>query len=188
MLVNYLRRPIILLGIFLAASVLVVATAPQSQTATARSEDKPVASEAGASQNEPEAASTGLPENGSARALVERGARAFELGRYDDAIAYLRAAIRKEPRAAVAHNMLGMAYRYRYSALRSPGDREREIEAFRTAATLDPRYVAALVNLGVSLHQTGQKDEAVRVLTRALELEPNHPEAIWLSRLAGLQP
>ena len=186
MIVNHLRRPIILFGIFLAAAVLVLVAVPKSHTVKARTGDTTPAS--GVPESAAEAASSGLPENGSARTLVERGVRAFELGRYDDAIVYLRAAIRKEPRAAVAHNMLGMTYRYRYSTLRSPGDREREIEAFRTAVTLDPRYVSALVNLGVSLHQAGQRDEAAQVLARALALEPNHPDAIRLSRLAGLQP
>jgi len=166
--------------------VLVLATAPGSQTATARTDDTSVAN--GLPENTREANAIALPENGSARVLLERGVRAFELGRYDDAIAFFRGAIRKEPRAAVSHNMLGMAYRYRYSTLHSPGDRDREIEAFRTAVKLDPKYVPALVNLGVSLYQADQRDEAAQVLTRALTLDPNHPDAIRLSRLAGMQP
>lgn len=186
MLLHYLRRPITLLGIFLAGAVLVLATAPGGQTATARVEDPSV--EAAPVDSAPEAVTSGLVENGPARALLERGVRAFELGRYDDAIGYFRAAVRKEPRAAVAHNMLGMAYRYRASALDTEGDGQRAIEEFRTAVKLDSRYVPALVNLGVSLYEADQRDEAAQVLTRALTLDPNHPDAIRLSRLAGLQP
>jgi tetratricopeptide (TPR) repeat protein len=122
----------------------------------------------------------------STQALVDRGTRALELGRYDEAIAHLRSALASDPDSAVAQNLLGMAHRFRFNALRSRRDKDREIEAFREAVRLDPNYVPALVNLGTSLWWDGQGSEAAGFLTRALALDPFHPERDGIARMVGL--
>lgn len=180
MFVEHLRRPITLVGLFFAGAVLIVATAGGSDAATPRADDPAAAELPALAREQP---LTRLPLGGSAQTLIERGVRAFEIGRYDDAIAFYRAALRKEPKSAVAYNLLGMAFRYRASEQHAAADREREIEAFRIAVQLDPGYVPALVNLGISLHQLGRTDEAAQVISRALTLDPNHPDAIRLSRI-----
>lgn len=185
MILEHLRRPIALAGLFLAGAILIVATAGDSDAAAPRVDVPATSDPVSAPRDEPAAK---VPESGSAQAMIERGVRAFEIGRYDDAIAFYRAAIRKEPRSAVAYNLLGMAYRYRFAALHAAGDREREIEAFRAAVKLDPEYVPALVNLGVSLHQHGRQEEAAQAINRALTLDPNHPDQLRLSRIAAGQP
>ena len=171
----HLRRPIAAIGIFLALALLIVAGGRRDgESAQAR-----------AAEQTP-APSISVDAPASTQALVDRGTRALELGRYDEAIAHLRSALATDPDSAVAQNLLGMAHRFRFNALRSRRDKEREIEAFREAVRLDPNYVPALVNLGTSLWWDGQGSEATGFLTRALALEPFHPERDGIARMVGL--
>jgi tetratricopeptide (TPR) repeat protein len=179
MVVVHLRRPITLIGLFFVAAVLVVAIGGRGgASATAGSDESP--------SDAPVAGNRAPPVSGSAQALVERGVRAFEIGRYDDAIAFYEAALRREPSSAAVYNLMGVAYRHRFATLRVVRDRERAIESFRQAARLDPGYVPALVNLGVTLYQDGRLDEAGQVLARALVLDPDHPDRVQLARMAGI--
>jgi tetratricopeptide (TPR) repeat protein len=196
MLVQYLRRPITLIGIFLLAALLIVATRPSASSGASAAPQQLWSSEALAggpagvdSGNVTAKGVAGTPATtGPAQVLVERGVRAFEIGRYDDAIILYRSALRQEPNSAIAYNLLGMAFRYRFSALHVPKDREREVEAFREAVRLDPNYVPALINLGVSLVSEGRGEEAVPLLNRALTLEPDHPDKLRLARMAAGDP
>lgn len=179
-LLVHLRRPITAIGAFLALALLIVALGrSDGDRAQARTAEQSPASAVTAE------------ERASTQALVDRGTRALELGRYDEAIMYLREALASDPDSAVAQNLLGMAHRFRYNALRSRRDKDREIEAFREAVRLDPNYVQALVNLGTSLWWDGQGSEAVGFLTRALALDPYHPDREGIARmvtLAQVQP
>lgn len=74
----------------------------------------------------------------SASSLFDRGARAFEEGRYDEAIDLYKKALEKEPESSIGYNLLGMGYRFLYLQARNTGYREKEVEAFRRAIELDP--------------------------------------------------
>lgn len=126
----------------------------------------------------------------SASSLFSRGAAAFEEGRYEDAVDFYERALELEPNSSTAYNMLGMAYRFLYMQTRDTGYRENELEAFREAVRLDPRNHVALVNLGVTLFDQGDRAGALEYLTRALELYPDHPDRAQIEELireAGLQ-
>jgi tetratricopeptide (TPR) repeat protein len=175
----HLRRPIAIIALFAVAAVLlVVAVAGNDRRAKASTTAHPAATTTG------QVSIDGI----SAQALIERGTRSSELGRYDDAITYYRAALERAPDSAVAYNLLGMAYRFRFNALRARRDKDKEIESFREAVRLDPSFVPALVNLGVSLAFDGRGEEATPLLVRALALEPFYPEREQLVRLLTPSP
>lgn len=176
---EHLRRPITLIGVFCVAAVVIVATSGGSDPSRASGYDdlsNPALLEPARTR----------PLTGSTQILLERGIRAFEIGRFDDAIAFYTAALRREPNSATIYNLLGIAYRHRFAALRVPNDRALEIESFRQAVRIDPTYVPALVNLGITLYQEGRHDEAAQALVRALTIDPNHPDRVQLARMAGL--
>ncbi len=124
-----------------------------------------------------------LGEEESAAELFERGAEAFEEGRYDDAIDLYKEALEKEPESSVGYNLLGMGYRFLYLQTRNTGYREKEIEAFRKAIELDPRNYAALVNLGATLYDQGDRVEGAQFLQQALEVYPNHPDRAQIEEM-----
>lgn len=174
-LLVHLRRPITAIGLFVLAAILIIAGSqrdgPRAQARAAPVTPTPT---------------TAPADESSTQALVERGTRALELGRYDEAIVHLRAALDRDPDSAVAHNLLGMAHRFRFNALRARRDKEREIEAFREAVRLDPTFVQALVNLGTSLWWDGRGTEALPHLLRALALDPYHPDRDNIARMMML--
>jgi tetratricopeptide (TPR) repeat protein len=124
-----------------------------------------------------------LGEKESAAELFDRGAEAFEQGRYDDAVDLYKEALEKEPESSVGYNLLGMGYRFLYLQTRNTGYREKEIEAFRKAIELDPRNYAALVNLGVTLYDQGDRTEAAQYLQKALEVYPQHPDRAQIEEM-----
>lgn len=181
----HLRRPVVLMGLFALAALLVLlvterndARAGGQSTANALPAFAQAAAGVAPSPSPLEATST--------QVLIESGTRALELGRYDEAIVYVRAALGRDPDSAVAHNLLGMAHRFRYNALRARRDKEREIEAFREAVRLDPGFVTALVNLGTSLWWDGRGEEGAPFLSRALALDPFHPDRDQLLRMIAV--
>jgi Flp pilus assembly protein TadD len=82
----------------------------------------------------------------------------------------LREAIRREPKAGMLHNWLGLVLKRR-------GDvRAAEFE-FRQAIEVAPELVGSMANLGGLYLQEGRGAEAVAVLQGALEKEPRNVEA-----------
>ncbi len=113
----------------------------------------------------------------------EEGADAFQSGEYDEAIRLYEAGLEKEPDSSVGYNLLGMAYRFKYNEVGSPEYRRKEIEAFSKSLQCDPDYIPALVNLGMTLYQEGQKKEAATYLKKALEIYPQHPDRTELENI-----
>ena len=64
--------------------------------------------------------------------------------------------------------------------LLNTGDLQGAIAAFETATRLNPRNVAALVNLALALNLDGQNEKAERRLRRALDAEPRN-SAAWFN-------
>jgi tetratricopeptide (TPR) repeat protein len=117
-----------------------------------------------------------------------------------DAVRELEVALKKSPRDARVHVLLGLAYWNRGDlprglelfqravelapdsseahnwlgvALLDKSDFPNGIAALRKAVTLDPKYGRAWSNLGSALAKSGELDEAVEVFQKALALEPN---------------
>jgi len=111
-----------------------------------------------------------------AQMWLEKGMAQFERQDYDAAIASVNKAVELEPKSAVAYNMLGMAYRFKYNQVRNQELRDKEIAAFQKAIELDPNYWVALINLGATYYYTGEKAKAAPLFKKALELNPQHPE------------
>ena len=119
----------------------------------------------------------------SAEKYLEEGVKNFQDQNYDAAIASYEKAIKLEPKAAAAYNLLGMAYRFKYNQLGQPELREKEIAAFKKAAELDPRFWMAMINLGATYYALGDKVQAAVWLKKALEINPNHPEKTQIEEM-----
>jgi len=79
-------------------------------------------------------------------------------------------ALRLESTLAQAHNNKGdiALAEARYA---------EALECYRKATSLNPKYVAALINMARTQRDMDDPDAAVQTLRNALEIEPNNPEA-----------
>jgi len=119
----------------------------------------------------------------SADKYIQEGFVYFQQQKYDEAIASYEKAIRLEPRAAPAYNMIGMAYRFKYNRLGAPELRQKEMAAFQKAIEIDPKNWVAMINLATTYHADGQSGKAAALFKKALELNPNHPEKAEIQKL-----
>ena len=90
----------------------------------------------------------------------------------------LEQAVALRPNHPEAWNNLGML-----SA--QEGDPEQAISDFKQSLTFKPDYVIAMVNLANLYRRQHSFDEAGKLLERALELEPNNPEANYSADALG---
>jgi tetratricopeptide (TPR) repeat protein len=107
----------------------------------------------------------------------------FQKQKYDEAIANYEKAIKLQPRAAAAYNMMGMAYRFKYNKLGVPEFREKEMAAFAKAIEIDPKNWVAMINLATDYYSTGQKAKAAPLFKKALALNPSHPEKLAIQKM-----
>ena len=119
----------------------------------------------------------------SADKYMQEGFINFQQQKYDEAIASYEKAIKLEPRAAAAYNMIGMAYRFKYNQLGVPEFRQKEMAAFQKAVEIDPKNWVAMINLATDYYADGQKDKAAPLFKKALELNPNHPEKAKIQKM-----
>jgi uncharacterized RDD family membrane protein YckC len=96
-------------------------------------------------------------------------------GETDDAIALLHQAIAEDPRHSDAYALLGEAYVQK-------GMVNEGIHALSTSISLNPKNVAARVNLAGALRQMGRWYEAALELQDALRVDPHHQRAQELLR------
>lgn len=109
--------------------------------------------------------------------LLKEGESRFARGELDQALDLFRKAVRKAPKKPEAHNLLGMALRYKYYETGDQSFREEEARAFLKALKLKGDWVVPLVNLATTLWQSGRQKKAVELYEKALELAPDHPDA-----------
>jgi tetratricopeptide (TPR) repeat protein len=127
----------------------------------------------------------------TAQSHFDEGARMFQSGDYDAAIAAYQRGLVLEPRSAVGQNLLGKAFRLKYNAVRDSQYKDKEIAAFEAAVAADSTFAPALINLGATLYYLGRKTEAAPHFRRALEVDPDNPERLELEgfiREGGLEP
>ena len=119
----------------------------------------------------------------SADKYMQEGFVNFQQQKYDEAIVSYDKAIKAEPRAAAAYNMMGMAYRFKYNQLGVPELRQKEMAAFQKAIEIDPKNWVAMINLATDYYADGQKAKAAPLFKKALELNPNHPEKADIEKM-----
>ena len=119
----------------------------------------------------------------SADKYIQEGFNNFQQQKYDEAIACYEKAIKLEPRAATAYNMMGMAYRFKYNRLGVPELRQKEMAAFQKAIEIDPKNWVAMINLATDYYADGQKGKAAALFKKALELKPDHPEKAEIQKM-----
>ena len=91
-------------------------------------------------------------------------------GRFDEAAAWFRDAIRVQPHGPAAHNNLA-------NILSFQGRFADAVASYRTALSLLPNDPPTLNNLGNALRQMGDNAEAIQYCRRALALQPDFCEA-----------
>ena len=117
-----------------------------------------------------------------AESLLNEGIRLFQQGKYSDAILKYKEALQQDPKNAVGYNLLGMANRFRFNQSGTKEFKDKSIEAFKNAITVDPKFWMAYKNISASLYYQNRKKEAVPYLQKALELQPNDPEKSLLEQ------
>jgi serine/threonine protein kinase/Flp pilus assembly protein TadD len=104
----------------------------------------------------------------------------------DAAIEKYKEAIELDPRYALAHAQLGIAYGHLYGERRDPGALDLARGNCRVALTLNPRLVDAHLGLAWVLEQTGDERGALDEFARALALDPSNPRTlVWQGQLYG---
>ncbi|MBV8211035.1 MAG: tetratricopeptide repeat protein [Burkholderiaceae bacterium] len=147
----------------------------------------------------PRAAGTGVSRE-SLETDVERGNLLQDQGRFEEALACFRQALKLKPdfvelnlNIGLSHQKLGrseeaiasyrlalaqprvalQAYNNLGMALREAGRLEEAISNFRLAVALDPSCIEAMHGLGAALLAQGRVAEAISTLRRALALDPS---------------
>lgn len=114
--------------------------------------------------------------NNDVLSLLNEGGSLFQKGNYGSAIQKYNEALQIDPNNAIGHNLLGMAYRFKFNQTGTQEFKDKEIEYFKKAIELDPKFWVAYKNLAASLYYQNKKKEAVPYIEKALELQPNDPE------------
>lgn len=114
---------------------------------------------------------------------MQEGFVNFQQQKYDEAIANYEKAVKLQPRAAAAYNMIGMAYRFKYNQLGVPEFRQKEMAAFQKAVEIDPKNWVTMINLATDYSADGQPAKAAPLFKKALELNPNHPEKAEIQKM-----
>src|SRR5216684_2081983 len=102
--------------------------------------------------------------------LLQRVAGLVEHGKFSEAAAPARRAVKFSPGSAVAHNLLAIVL----DQLGHPAEAERE---YREAVRLDPKFAGARNNLGNLLARLNRMDQAEAEFERILRLDPKYAQA-----------
>lgn len=101
----------------------------------------------------------------NARAHFHYGAALLELRRLDQAIEEFKASLSLDRRQADAYYFLA-------TTLRLAGQRESAAAVYRQALDARPRYIEAMVDLGLTLAELGRFQEAVVIYQKAISMSP----------------
>jgi protein O-mannosyl-transferase len=119
------------------------------------------------------------PQGLSARVRSLYGAALLELGRHDEAIEQLTAAISRDPALTTAYYNLG-------NTLRVTGQRESAVAVYLDALKVDPAFAEARVNLGLTLAALGRHQEAIAAYRAVLTAAPNQKHDVLVKAAYNL--
>ena len=102
---------------------------------------------------------------------VMRGLIHRKMGRFNEAEAFCRRALKLQPGYAWGHHVLG-------SALQCQGRMDEALGSYRTSIDLQPDYAEAHYFLANALRETWAIDEAITSYRRAVQLHPDFVEAL----------
>jgi adenylate cyclase len=102
-----------------------------------------------------------------------------EMGQRDKAIPHLEQAIRIDPHFAAAYALLGEAWGMQgiWGGMSSQEASANALQYSRQVVSLDPASSEAFTSLGYSLMQSRRWNEGEVALRRAIDLDPNNPQA-----------
>jgi len=95
----------------------------------------------------------------------------MDLNKPQDALAEGKKAVDLDSNQPIFHNNYG-------NALLATGDTKSAIKEFQTAIRQREDYENAYYNLGRAFHKDGQRNEALAMLSRALQLDPNDERVV----------
>jgi Tfp pilus assembly protein PilF len=149
-----------------------------------------------------------VPAEESHEVMIREGIALMDSGRFDDAIAKLRAVLTADPGNELARYELGLAYAAKgdsaqclamfepISAVAGPhqaaslammgncldhlGQREKAIDAYRRGLKLSPDDSSLLYNLALTLTQTGKASEALALVKNNARKNPWHVSGHFL--------
>jgi tetratricopeptide (TPR) repeat protein len=121
------------------------------------------------------------PTNPEAFEYYSSGSRRYENEDFPVAIDLLNQSIRIDPTYVAAWIQLGRAYIAKAST-QSGGreDYEKAGNAFDQALTIDPNNLDALVFKANLLTDTNQPEDAVNLLQKVIDIDPDHARAHWV--------
>ncbi|HEX6068342.1 MAG TPA: tetratricopeptide repeat protein [Longimicrobiaceae bacterium] len=96
--------------------------------------------------------------------LIARGREAYARADYAVAVADLREVVGRQPRFADIHQLLGVC-------LALVGRPLEALESFDRALEINPRYVEALINRAITLHELGRYQDARASFEAAAEAD-----------------
>jgi tetratricopeptide (TPR) repeat protein len=161
------RAPLIPFALlFAAAGTHAVVRAARSRSGTTLAWLVGVGALAAAVSNAP------LALGGDPRAITYHalGLRLSELGRTDDAIAWLERGLQLAPEFLASRLLLG-------DLLRDSGELEGALNAYGEVLARDPESALAWSHIGSALEVSSNAEAARRAFTRALELDPSDVDA-----------
>jgi Tfp pilus assembly protein PilF len=112
--------------------------------------------------------------------LNNRAAEALVMGRFDDAYAWAREAMRQSPAFTSAYNTLGVIY------LRH-GNTAQATEVFAQVMEREPDNTRAMSNMASVLQQQSRVAEANALLRKLAQIDPNPPFHFFNLGMAAMQ-
>ena len=111
------------------------------------------------------------------------GVIAYKEGRYDNAIRYFTAALERNPQDYRTLTSLGVTYFQKGELIPNQNKKidwnMKAVEAHMKAIKLNPTFVVAYSNLGISLYYVGREEQAIRAEEKAIQLDPSYAEAYY---------
>ncbi len=108
------------------------------------------------------------PQNSDAHHLL--GLIAYQVKKYDAAIACIEKALALKPSTSVYHLNIGNVYK-------AQGDFMAALKSYEKAISLHPNYPDAFYNCGIIYQNQGKLDTAIAHYKKALQLKPDHARA-----------
>jgi tetratricopeptide (TPR) repeat protein len=92
---------------------------------------------------------------------------------WENALKYFEQAVQRNPQKPDMQFALAWAYE-------KLGNMDKALDNYRQVLTKDPNHVRALTHSGAILYRLGKISEAKRYIEKAVEIDPNYPDAQFI--------